>query len=125
MDMIAHRINSTYYKGLDAFVADFKLMFDNAMTYNQEGSVVYNDAVALKNAFYSVLQMMCPDGQPRILESDKQAAEEKAQALGKRPRSDLTDDDGQVKIKLNIGKKPKVAESEDDEHMEEADEDNE
>jgi hypothetical protein len=31
----------------ESFEADFELLFCNAMAYNQEGSVVYNDALLM------------------------------------------------------------------------------
>jgi len=44
MSHIRKRAGVTYYKDVQAYVADWRLMFDNARTYNQEGSWVYNDA---------------------------------------------------------------------------------
>ncbi|KAL0091218.1 SNF2 family N-terminal domain-containing protein [Phycomyces blakesleeanus] len=44
MKMIKKRIHSPYYKTIAQFRADFHLMFDNARTFNEEGSVVYQDA---------------------------------------------------------------------------------
>jgi ATP-dependent helicase STH1/SNF2 len=55
MDMIMHRINSPYYTTIEAFQNDFLLMFSNAMKYNVEGSIVYQDAVQLQNIFKDVL----------------------------------------------------------------------
>jgi hypothetical protein len=56
MDMIAHRINSPYYTSLQAFAQDFTTMFKNAMTYNVEGSEVYEDASFMQEAFNQALQ---------------------------------------------------------------------
>lgn len=47
LDGIKQKIDSESYKSLDDFVADFYLMFDNARTYNAEGSSVYADAEEL------------------------------------------------------------------------------
>lgn len=44
MKMIKKRIYSPYYKTVGQFRDDFHLMFDNARTFNEEGSVVYQDA---------------------------------------------------------------------------------
>lgn len=44
MNMIKKRIHSPYYKTIDQFRDDFKLMFDNARIFNEEGSMVYEDA---------------------------------------------------------------------------------
>ncbi|KAI9206275.1 SNF2 family N-terminal domain-containing protein [Polychytrium aggregatum] len=53
MDIIKARIHSTYYKLPHDFVDDFKLMFNNARTYNQEGSQVYTDASEMEAVFDS------------------------------------------------------------------------
>ncbi|VBB88438.1 Catalytic subunit of the SWI/SNF chromatin remodeling complex, putative [Yarrowia lipolytica] len=47
---ISKRIQSSYYQSLDQFLEEFALMFANAKQYNEEGSFVYEDAVALHNA---------------------------------------------------------------------------
>jgi ATP-dependent helicase STH1/SNF2 len=44
MKMINKRIHSPHYKTTQQFRADFDLMFDNARTFNEEGSFVYEDA---------------------------------------------------------------------------------
>lgn len=44
LNMIKKRINSTYYRTIAQFRDDFHLMFDNARTFNEEGSFVYEDA---------------------------------------------------------------------------------
>jgi hypothetical protein len=36
------------YASWDAFINDLELMFDNAMKFNEEGSLIYNDAEMLK-----------------------------------------------------------------------------
>jgi len=45
------RANSNYYKTVQAYKDDWKLMFDNARTYNQEGSWVYVDAEEMEKVF--------------------------------------------------------------------------
>lgn len=56
LDIILQRINSPYYSTWQECAKDFYLMFQNAMTYNEEGSFVYLDAVALQNVFNSAVQ---------------------------------------------------------------------
>lgn len=56
MDMILHRIKSPYYNSVEEFRDDFLLMFANACRYNMEGSVVYEDAMKMKNIFLNMLQ---------------------------------------------------------------------
>lgn len=45
------RGNSNYYKNVNAFREDWRLMFNNARTYNQEGSWVYVDAEEMEKVF--------------------------------------------------------------------------
>jgi ATP-dependent helicase STH1/SNF2 len=44
---IKKRMRNGDYTTLDQFRADFKVMFDNARTYNEETSIVYEDAQAM------------------------------------------------------------------------------
>ena len=44
---IKKRIRNGDYLDLDGFHGDFKLMFNNARTYNEESSKVYEDANAM------------------------------------------------------------------------------
>lgn len=45
---IKKKITAFAYYKVEQFMNDLKLMFKNAKTYNQEGSIVYNDAVKLE-----------------------------------------------------------------------------
>lgn len=47
---IRKRIRNGDYTELEQFKADFKLMFDNARTYNEETALVYEDANVLEAA---------------------------------------------------------------------------
>ncbi|EMR10860.1 hypothetical protein PNEG_01006 [Pneumocystis murina B123] len=49
LNKIKKRLDSSYYTSLDDFKADFYQMFENARTYNEEGSMIYDDANALEN----------------------------------------------------------------------------
>lgn len=42
---------SNYYRNVNAFRDDWRLMFNNARTYNQEGSWVYVDAEEMEKVF--------------------------------------------------------------------------
>lgn len=111
MDMIAHRMKHTYYKELQEFVSDFNLMFKNAMTYNEDGSQVYTDAQALKQAFESQLQELCPNGQvPLLEENGNEPSDVQSRKRGRNGESDLEDSDAKphLKIKVNVGKKMKA-----------------
>lgn len=48
---IGTKIKNQDYRSIDAFEADCLLLVKNAMTYNQEGSEVYEDAKLLRDAF--------------------------------------------------------------------------
>ncbi|ORZ00685.1 SNF2 family N-terminal domain-domain-containing protein [Syncephalastrum racemosum] len=62
LKMIKKRIHSSYYKTVSQCVADFHLMFDNARTFNEEGSLVYQDADELQRIFDSKIAQLCPGG---------------------------------------------------------------
>ncbi|KAK6349608.1 hypothetical protein TWF696_005892 [Orbilia brochopaga] len=50
-DMIRKRIDREEYMSLNEFKDDFLTMFANAKLYNEEGSMVYEDAVAMEDEF--------------------------------------------------------------------------
>ena len=56
MRQIKQKIKNGQYYSLEQFYADWKLMFDNARTYNQEGSFVYVDACELQESLESELE---------------------------------------------------------------------
>ncbi|RDB29065.1 Chromatin structure-remodeling complex subunit snf21 [Hypsizygus marmoreus] len=59
------RANSNYYKTVQAYRDDWKLMFDNARTYNQEGSWVYVDAEEMEKVFNATFdRVMTGSGLP-------------------------------------------------------------
>ncbi|KAI7865257.1 SNF2 family N-terminal domain-containing protein [Spinellus fusiger] len=60
MKMIKKRIHSPYYKSIHHFRADFHLMFDNARTFNEEGSIVYQDADEMQKILDKKLNSLCP-----------------------------------------------------------------
>ena len=51
MAQIQKRSTGTFYKTVQQYRDDWKLMFSNARTYNQEGSWVYTDAEAMERVF--------------------------------------------------------------------------
>ncbi|KAI8142952.1 SNF2 family N-terminal domain-containing protein [Fennellomyces sp. T-0311] len=59
MNMINKRIHSPHYRTIEQFRDDFQLMFDNARTFNEEGSIVYEDANELEKTFYAKYQELC------------------------------------------------------------------
>jgi len=48
LDLIKKKFKRKKYQNLDQLLRDLNLMFDNAMRYNEDGSVVYEDAQQLK-----------------------------------------------------------------------------
>lgn len=50
-DMIRKRVDREDYMSLNEFKDDFLTMFANAKLYNEEGSMVYEDAVAMEDEF--------------------------------------------------------------------------
>jgi ATP-dependent helicase STH1/SNF2 len=51
LSQLRKRSQSNYYKDVMQFKSDWQLMFNNARTYNQEGSWVYNDAEEMEKVF--------------------------------------------------------------------------
>jgi ATP-dependent helicase STH1/SNF2 len=51
LSQLRKRGNSNYYKNVNTFREDWRLMFNNARTYNQEGSWVYVDAEEMEKVF--------------------------------------------------------------------------
>ena len=56
MATIRKRITANTYKLATDYRADWRLMFNNARTYNQEGSWVYIDAIEMERVFNNVFQ---------------------------------------------------------------------
>ena len=56
MSTIRKRITSNYYKSVLDFREDWRLMFNNARTYNQEGSWVYVDAEEMEHIFNATFE---------------------------------------------------------------------
>ena len=46
-------------------MADFDLMFKNARHYNEEGSLVYSDAVTLEKALKAKWRAVCHQADPK------------------------------------------------------------
>ena len=54
MSHLRKRAQSGYYKDVQQYRDDWRLMFNNARTYNQEGSWVYVDAEEMEKVFEEV-----------------------------------------------------------------------
>lgn len=55
LNQVAERIDSHQYNTLAELIADYDLIFKNAMTYNVEGSMVYEDALLLKQLVHDTV----------------------------------------------------------------------
>ncbi|KAG6371548.1 SNF2-family ATP dependent chromatin remodeling factor snf21 [Boletus reticuloceps] len=55
LSTIRKRVTGGYYKSITQYKEDWQLMFDNARTYNQEGSWVYIDAEEMEKVFRATL----------------------------------------------------------------------
>ncbi|KAG0340107.1 hypothetical protein BG004_006547 [Podila humilis] len=62
MDIIKKRIRSTFYKTASQCRDDFHLMFQNARTFNLEGSWVYVDSERLEEVFDEKFEELIPGG---------------------------------------------------------------
>lgn len=51
MNEIKKKIKNHSYNSLDEYIADWKLMFSNARTFNDNASIVYKDANSMEAAF--------------------------------------------------------------------------
>ncbi|BGO93526.1 hypothetical protein NBRC10512_006555 [Rhodotorula toruloides] len=61
---IKKKVNNGTYPDTDAFARDIHLMLNNAMTYNEEGSIVYEDARLLRETFNGAYAKLTFNGQP-------------------------------------------------------------
>lgn len=55
MAEIMSKIQGNQYRSVDDMVADFDQMYENAMYYNQEGSIVWEDAAHLKEYLHELV----------------------------------------------------------------------
>ncbi|KAK9767946.1 ATP-dependent DNA helicase Snf21 [Basidiobolus ranarum] len=62
MDIIRKRMKTSYYKNVNQIREDFHLMFNNARTFNEEGSWVYVDADKMQEAFDAKFEELFPGG---------------------------------------------------------------
>ncbi|KAI8384542.1 SNF2 family N-terminal domain-containing protein [Radiomyces spectabilis] len=85
MKMIKKRIHSSHYKTIAQFRDDFHLMFDNARTFNEEGSIVYQDADEMQKIFDETLNRLCPGGMLPPLHNYSNGMAMQPPMPGKRP----------------------------------------
>lgn len=66
-DVIKKRINNNTYQSISEFRADWKQMFANARIYNEEGSIVVEDANELERCFEDKYSEIVPGAAVRAL----------------------------------------------------------
>lgn len=70
LNQIVEKLNAKQYQNLAQFVADYDLIFGNAMTYNVEGSLVYEDALFLKQLVHDTIDAYVEEHKPMEVESN-------------------------------------------------------
>ncbi|KAH7883996.1 SNF2 family N-terminal domain-containing protein [Phlebopus sp. FC_14] len=86
LSTLRKRANAGYYKSITQYKEDWKLMFDNARTYNTEGSWVYIDAEEMEKVFRATLEKVTagsglPGASPALNQSTASASGSYASAL--------------------------------------------
>lgn len=107
MASIRKRITAGTYKFVTDFRDDWRLMFNNARTYNQEGSWVYNDAEEMEKVFDSVFERV-------IAGTDLPGAPSKSPSAAMAYDSALTpmDEDERPALKGKNGRKQVISDDE-------------
>ncbi|GAA5820365.1 hypothetical protein JCM10212_003933 [Sporobolomyces blumeae] len=76
---IRKKVDKGLYPDTNAFAADLYLMFQNAMTYNDEQSIVYQDAILLRQTFDAAYAKLTYNGQPIAVLRQMQQAQQQQQ----------------------------------------------
>jgi hypothetical protein len=75
LDTIKQRLDDGYYKTFEAYLADYELMYNNAMVFNKEGSQLHRNALKGKgNIRYRVrhaAERLFPSATPSSLSLDQ------------------------------------------------------
>ncbi|OBA17025.1 hypothetical protein METBIDRAFT_48003 [Metschnikowia bicuspidata var. bicuspidata NRRL YB-4993] len=61
LDVIRKRIGNKTYMQMRDYLEDIHLIFSNARMYNEEGSIVYRDALTLENLAIEIYKRECPE----------------------------------------------------------------
>ncbi|TPX36140.1 hypothetical protein SmJEL517_g01611 [Synchytrium microbalum] len=109
-DIIRSRVESLGYGSFASFKSDVLLVFENARTYNQEGSVVYIDAMELDRVAQALFNHVAPLGEPQVTKDEEGEANLEFMRSGNAPAGTPRqgDDDGPsgLKLKLKMGPGP-------------------
>lgn len=58
LDNVKSRLELNGYPSVEAVMSDLELIFENAKTYNVEGSGIYSDAADLQVSYLSICVLM-------------------------------------------------------------------
>ncbi|XP_068582940.1 transcription activator BRG1 isoform X5 [Cebidichthys violaceus] len=95
---IKERIRGHRYRSLGDLERDVMLLFQNAQTFNLEGSLIYEDSIVLQSVFTSLRQKI-----EKEEESEGEESEEEEEELEEGSESESRS----VKVKIRLGKKDK------------------
>ncbi|XP_068177822.1 transcription activator BRG1 isoform X9 [Antennarius striatus] len=95
---IKERIRCHRYRSLGDLERDVMLLFQNAQTYNLEGSLIYEDSIVLQSVFTSLRQKI-----EKEEESEGEESEEEEEDLEEGSESETRT----VKVKIRLGRKDK------------------
>lgn len=121
LKQIKRRIDSLSYDSLNALQNDFHLMFNNARTYNQEGSFVWNDAEELQRVFDATLaevqQEFNDDGMENSMKQGSDISSVKHEGVNSEAVSESISEGDEtteprpkvgMKIKLSMGRRKRT-----------------
>ncbi|KAK9315406.1 hypothetical protein V1524DRAFT_430146 [Lipomyces starkeyi] len=125
LETVKQNVNDGTYSSFDDFENDMRLIFDNAMIFNEEESQVYNDASHLQRSFEAKLARRkraydeflghMPSSKSK---KRKQPPEEEGESRSVKLKISLKEpEDRPSKIKLSIGKGRATIESEAEESV--------
>ncbi|KAJ8099297.1 hypothetical protein POJ06DRAFT_256577 [Lipomyces tetrasporus] len=125
LDTVKQNVNDGAYSSFDDFEKDMRLIFDNAMIFNEEESQVYNDASHLQRSFEAKLarrkkayEEFLGNMPPSKSKKRKHPPEEDGESRSVKLKISLKEpEDRPSKIKLSIGKGRATIESEAEESL--------
>lgn len=98
---IKERIRGHRYRSLADLERDTMLLFQNAQTFNLEGSLIYEDSIVLQSVFTSLRQKI-----EKEEESDGEESEEEEEEQEEGSESESRS----VKVKIRLGRRDKAGE---------------
>ncbi|EXJ79776.1 adenosinetriphosphatase [Capronia epimyces CBS 606.96] len=105
MDIIERRISNHQYTSLNDLSKDIALLAKNAKTYNEDGSMIYNDAIAIENHCNEAIAKQIAQHPGLALSGDRGAHDGESTAAGSAtgtPRGSVAPTGG-TKLRLTLG----------------------